>query len=298
MILRRVWGWGRDFPGPSFMIRLRPNLSDNFLGASLNIEILSSTEEIAQAGADLYRDLLKNKPNAILGLATGSSPIPVYNELIRMYEDGEISFEDASAYLLDEYIGLPADHEQAYRNVISDIFTGQVNFAPGTVHSPAGDTNDPFKAAEEYEAQLEAIGGVDLQLLGLGTDGHIAFNEPGGSLSSKTHPQVLTDQTRIDNCRFFEDDMDRVPKFSITQGLATIMSAKKIVLVAQGKQKAEAVKQMIEGGVSAMWPATVLQWHRDLTLLLDEDAASELALADFYKTEAHGRHELMELQKN
>lgn len=264
----------------------------------MKIEILSSTEEIASAGAAIYSELLAEKPDAALGLATGDSPIPVYNRLIGMYEDGEISFKDATGYLLDEYVGLDPDHEQAYANVINEVFTGKVDFRPDAVQGPNGNTGDPLQAAADYEAILADVGGVDLQLLGLGTDGHIAFNEPGGSLSSTSHPQYLTDQTRADNCRFFGEDMEQVPKFAVTQGLTTILSAKRIVLVAQGKQKAEAVAHMIEGGVSAMWPASVLQTHPNITILVDEDAASQLQLGDFYKAEAVGRRKLEEMKGN
>ncbi len=262
----------------------------------MNIEILSSTAKIAEAGAQAYSDLLAKKPDAVLGLATGSSPLPIYDQLISLYEDGAISFADTRAFLLDEYVGLAADHEQAYRRFIEEVFAGKVDFAPGAVQGPDGDTGDPFAAAAAYEQKLVDSGGVDLQILGLGTDGHIAFNEPGGSLSSKTHPQVLTEQTRADNARFFDDNIDEVPQFAITQGLATIMRAKQIVLVAEGSQKAEAVAQMVEGGGSALWPATVLQWHPNITVLLDEDAASKLKLADFYKAEARGRRALARLE--
>ncbi len=251
----------------------------------MNVAILSSTEQIAHVAADMYTELLTGKPDAVLGLATGSSPLPVYEELIRRYKAGEISFAKVQAFLLDEYVGLPADHEENYRNVIDRVFTSHVDFAPGAVHGPDGTAADPKAAAKAYEAELLASGGVDLQILGIGTYGHIAFNEPGGSLTSVTHQQALTEQTRVDNARFFGDDISLVPRFSITQGLATIGRAKKIVLVAQGEQKAEAIAQTVEGGVSALWPATVLQFHQDVTLLLDEAAASQLKLADFYTYE-------------
>lgn len=249
----------------------------------MNIVVLSSTEEIARAGADLYTQLLSTSPKAVLGLATGSSPLPVYEELIRRYELGEVSFSQAQAFLLDEYVGLPAEHPEGYRNFIQRVFASKVDFAPGAVHGPDGNDPSPKAAAAAYEAQISASGGIDLQILGIGTDGHIGFNEPGGSLSSLTHTQVLTEQTRKDNARFFDGDINLVPKYCITQGLATIGRAKKVVLVAQGQQKAEAIAALAEGGVSALWPASVLQFHNDATILVDEAAASKLKLKDYYK---------------
>ena len=214
----------------------------------MNIVVLSSTEEIARAAADLYTNLLAKKPNAVLGLATGSSPVPVYDELIRRYEEGEVSFKDAQAFLLDEYVGLPEDHPEGYRNFIQRVFASKVDFAPGAVNGPNGTAPNPKRAANDYEEKIVQSGGVDLQILGIGTDGHIGFNEPGGSLSSTTHTQVLTEQTRKDNARFFDDDIDLVPRYCITQGLATIGRAKAVVLVAQGEQKADAIAALAEGG--------------------------------------------------
>lgn len=258
----------------------------------MNIVVLSSTNEIARAGADLYTDLLNAKPDAVLGLATGSSPVPIYDELIRRYEEGEVSFKDAKAFLLDEYVGLPADHPECYKNFIRRVFTSKVDFADGAVNSPDGTADNPKAAAGDYEALIVKNGPVDLQILGIGTDGHIGFNEPGGSLSSTTHTQVLTTQTRQDNARFFDGDINQVPQYCITQGLATISRAKKIVLVAQGAQKADAVKALAEGGVSALWPASILQFHNDVTVLVDKEAASKLELAEYYQVAYEGEKAL------
>ncbi|MFZ1381691.1 MAG: glucosamine-6-phosphate deaminase [Scrofimicrobium sp.] len=249
----------------------------------MRIAVLPSSNEIATLVADMYSELLAKKPNAVLGLATGSSPVPVYDELVRRYEAGDISFADARAFLLDEYVGLPVDHPEGYRNFIERVFAGRVNFAPDAVVGPNGQADDVEAAAIEYQERMESAGWVDLQILGIGTDGHIAFNEPGGSLTSPVHTQVLTKQTREDNARFFDGDISKVPSLALTQGLETISHAKRIVLVAEGKQKAEAVAQMVEGGVSALWPATVLQFHNDVTIMIDERAASELKLIDHYR---------------
>lgn len=254
----------------------------------MNIVVLSSTEEIARAAADLYTNLLAKKPNAVLGLATGSSPVPVYDELIRRYQEGEVSFKDAQAFLLDEYVGLPEDHPEGYRNFIQRVFASKVDFAPGAVNGPNGTAPNPKRAANDYEEKIVQSGGVDLQILGIGTDGHIGFNEPGGSLSSTTHTQVLTEQTRKDNARFFDDDIDLVPRYCITQGLATIGRAKAVVLVAQGEQKADAIAALAEGGVSALWPASVLQFHNDATILVDESAASKLPAEGLLQSSVRG----------
>lgn len=251
----------------------------------MKIAVLSSTSDIASVAADMYTDLLSKKPDAVIGLATGSSPLPVYDELVKRYEAGQVSFAGATAFLLDEYVGLPSDHPETYRNFIDRVFVSRVNFAPGAVNGPDGSAKDPLAAAAAYEQAIRDSGGIDLQILGIGTDGHIAFNEPGGSLSSLTHTQVLTEQTRIDNARFFDNDINKVPTLCLTQGLGTIGRAKKVVLVAQGEQKAEAVAQMVEGSVSAFWPATVLQFHNDATILVDEAAAAGLVLQDHYKAE-------------
>mgnify|MGYP002724371095 FL=1 len=251
----------------------------------MKIAVLSSTSDIASVAADMYTDLLNKKPDAVIGLATGSSPLPVYDELVKRYEAGQVSFAGATAFLLDEYVGLPSDHPETYRNFIDRVFVSRVNFAPGAVNGPDGSAKDPLAAAAAYEQAIRDSGGIDLQILGIGTDGHIAFNEPGGSLSSLTHTQVLTEQTRIDNARFFDNDINKVPTLCLTQGLGTIGRAKKVVLVAQGEQKAEAVAKMVEGSVSAFWPATVLQFHNDATILVDEAAAAGLVLQDHYKAE-------------
>ncbi|UNX54139.1 glucosamine-6-phosphate deaminase [Georgenia sp. TF02-10] len=241
----------------------------------------------AEAGARLVADeieqLLQARPDAVLGLATGSSPLAVYAELIRRHQAGRVSFARARAFTLDEYVGLPPEHPERYRNVIERDFTGQVDFAPGAVQGPDGSAADLPATCAAYEAAIAAAGGVDLQILGIGTDGHIAFNEPGSSLASRTRIKTLTEQTRRDNARFFGGDVDAVPHHCLTQGLATIMSARHVVLVASGTGKAEAVHQLVEGAVSALWPATILQHHPHVTVLVDEDAASRLRLADYFR---------------
>jgi glucosamine-6-phosphate deaminase len=249
----------------------------------MEVVILADAKEIGCFAADAIGALLERKPDAVLGLATGSSPLAIYDELAARYEAGEISFRQARAFTLDEYVGLPADHPQRYRTVIEDVFVSRVDFVPGAVEGPDGLATDIPAACAAYENAIRGAGGVDLQILGIGTDGHIAFNEPGSSLASRTRIKTLTRQTRLDNARFFDDDVDAVPTHCLTQGLATIMAARHVILVATGRGKAEAVHQLTEGAVSALWPATILQHHPHATVLLDDAAARRLQLVDYYR---------------
>jgi glucosamine-6-phosphate deaminase len=244
------------------------------------------TEDAAQIGtiaADAIEALLARKPAAVLGLATGSSPLAIYDELAARCAASRITFGQARGFTLDEYVGLPTDHPERYRNVIDTVFVSRVDFAPGAVSGPDGLATDIPASCTAYEAAIREAGGVDLQILGIGTDGHIGFNEPGSSLASRTRIKTLTRQTRIDNARFFDGDVDRVPTHCLTQGLGTIMDARHVILVATGRTKAEAVHQLVEGPVSAMWPGTILQHHPHVTVLLDGSAARRLQLADYYR---------------
>ncbi|MBO3087714.1 glucosamine-6-phosphate deaminase [Cellulomonas dongxiuzhuiae] len=245
--------------------------------------VIAAPDELARLAADAVERLLVARPDAVLGLATGSSPQLVYDELARRHAERGLSFAGARAFLLDEYVGLPADHPQRYRNVIGADLVSRVDLPPGAVHGPDGLAVDLEAACAAYEAAIARAGGVDLQLLGIGTDGHVAFNEPGSSLASRTRIKTLTRQTRQDNARFFGDDADAVPRRCLTQGLGTISAARHLVLLATGVGKAQAVRQLVEGPVSARWPATVLQLHPHVTVLVDEQAASLLELADHYR---------------
>ncbi|TDO14836.1 glucosamine-6-phosphate deaminase [Mycobacterium sp. BK086] len=249
----------------------------------MEVIILEDAQQIGTIAADAIEALLTRKPAAVLGLATGSSPLSIYDELAARYQAGRLSFNAARGFTLDEYVGLPADHPERYRNVIDTAFVSRVDFAPGAVAGPDGLAADIPAACAGYEQAIEQAGGVDVQILGIGTDGHIGFNEPGSSLASRTRIKTLTRQTRIDNSRFFDGDVDRVPTHCLTQGLGTIMAARHVILVAVGRTKAEAVHQLIEGPVSAMWPATILQHHPHATVLLDGGAARRLQLADYYR---------------
>ncbi|GAB77388.1 glucosamine-6-phosphate deaminase [Austwickia chelonae] len=248
----------------------------------MEVVVCRDAEEPGRHAAEAIEVLLAEKPTAVLGVATGSSPLTVYAELGRRVGSGQLSLATATAFMLDEYVGLPRTHPERYRNVIEREFVARVDIDPARVHGPDGAAADLPAACRSYEQAIREAGGVDLQLLGIGTDGHIAFNEPGSSLTSRTRIKTLTGQTRRDNARFFEGDIEKVPKHCLTQGIGTIMEAKHLVLLASGRAKAEAVHQMVEGPISAMWPATILQMHPHVTVLLDEAAAYRLQLASYY----------------
>lgn len=250
--------------------------------------IITTAERAAQLAANVIARAVAHHPRAVLGVATGSTPLGVYTELGRRVRAGELTLRAATAFALDEYVGLSADDPRSYRQVIAGEFAAQVDIDPEAVHAPDGSARDLVEACADYERRISEAGGVDVQLLGIGSDGHIAFNEPGSSLASRTRVKTLTDQTRRDNARFFDDDLDAVPHHCVTQGLGTIMEARHIVLLAFGEAKAEAVHELVEGAVSARWPATVLQHHPHVTVLCDEAAAGRLELAEYYReTFAH-----------
>ena len=245
--------------------------------------VIADEYTLAELAADAIERLLRTEAAPVIGLATGSSPLRIYDELTTRHKNEGLSFAHAQAFMLDEYVGIADDHPQRYRNVIDTEIATRVDFAEGAVHGPEGSADDLAAASADYERKIAEAGGIDLQILGIGSDGHIAFNEPGSSLASRTRVKSLTHQTRVDNARFFDGDVEQVPKLCLTQGMGTIMEAKHLVLVATGGNKAEAVHQMIEGPISAMWPATVLQMHQHVTVLLDEAAASRLQLGDYYR---------------
>lgn len=246
--------------------------------------VIAAPDELAKLAAGTIEALLRARPDAVLGLATGSSPLPIYDELVRLHVEQGLSFARAKAFTLDEYVGLPPDHPQRYRNVIEHEFAERVDFASTAVHGLDGLAEDLRSASAAYEDAITEAGGVDIQILGIGTDGHVGFNEPGSSLASRTRIKTLTEQTRADNARFFGGDIDQVPQHCLTQGLATIMQARHIVLIATGRAKAQAIHQLVEGPVSAMWPATILQHHPHVTVLVDNAAASRLQLADYLRS--------------
>lgn len=249
----------------------------------MRIAILPDEQTIAHVAADRVEALYKRKPAFVLGLATGSTPLPLYAELVERYRAGRISFAEVCSYNLDEYVGLPRDHVEGYANFIHRNLVDLVDFREGAAHGPDAWTGDSHAAAAAYDAAIAEAGGIDLQVLGIGSDGHIGFNEPAGSLTSRTHVGVLTEQTRRDNSRFFEGNLDAVPTHCITQGLGTIMEARENLMICTGEGKAQAVRELVEGPISQRWPATILQMHPNTIVLLDEAAASRLEMSDFYR---------------
>jgi glucosamine-6-phosphate deaminase len=212
--------------------------------------------------------------------------VPVYDELTRRHDAGEISFAEVRAFCLDEYVGLPPDHPQAYRAVIRRLFADRVGVAD--VRAPDGSATDIPAACAAFEAAIDAAGGVDLQLLGIGADGHVGFNEPGSSLGSRTRLKTLTAQTRADNARFF-GSIDAVPRHVLTQGIATILAARHVILVAAGQAKAAPIAAAVEGPLTAMVPASALQLHPHATVVVDEAAATNLRLTAYYREAYAGK---------
>lgn len=236
--------------------------------------IVGSTQEITEKAAQKYVKLLKKKPDAILGLATGSTPEPLYAELIKLYKDGKISFKDAKSFNLDEYLGLEPTHDQSYRYFMQDKLFNHVDIKAENTFVPDG-LHTTEENAEEYDCAITKAGGIDLQLLGIGVNGHIAFNEPGTPWGSLTHVCDLTPETREVNARFF-DSIDDVPTQAVCMGIRTIMNTRDIILIARGENKAEAVKKTVYGKISKKCPSTILQLHPSVTIYCDEAAASLL----------------------
>jgi glucosamine-6-phosphate deaminase len=244
---------------------------------------LATADEVAVVAADAVEGLVRARADTVLGLATGSSPLPLYRELVRRRHAGHApTYGSVRVFLLDEYVGLPAGHPQSYRATIHREVTDDLGIDRTRVLGPDPDPEHLSEAGRRYEEALVAAGGVDLQVLGIGSDGHLAFNEPGSSLASLTRIKTLSDVTRADNARFF-GSRDEVPRHVLTQGLATILRAGHLLLVAAGAGKAQAVAAAVEGPVSASCPASVLQLHPHVSVLLDDAAASELRRADHYR---------------
>ncbi|GAA4990628.1 glucosamine-6-phosphate deaminase [Kineococcus glutinatus] len=232
--------------------------------------------------------LLREHSSIVLGLATGSSPAPVYDDLAARHQRGELSLAGSRAFLLDEYVGLPPGHPESYRAVIEREVVARLDLPGAAVRGPDGGATDLEAACRDYDATVRAAG-VHLQLLGVGTDGHIGFNEPGSSLGSSTRLKTLTAQTRRDNARFFGGDPEAVPRHVLTQGIATILAARHLVLLAWGEAKADAVAALVEGPLTAMVPASALQLHPRATVVVDEAAAAGLRLADYYRETWEGK---------
>ena len=227
-------------------------------------------EEISQ----LFINLVNENPNCVLGLATGSSPLGVYQKIVDAYQKGEVSFKQVKTFNLDEYVGLDESNDQSYRYFMNHNLFDHIDIEKENTHVPSGKV-DENSNPEEYDAMIEAAGGIDLQILGIGSDGHIAFNEPGTSFNSLTHIAELAQSTIVDNSRFF-NSIDEVPTKAVTMGLASIMKAKKIVLIATGENKADAIKGLLMGLITEKLPCSILRNHPDVTIYVDRAAYSKV----------------------
>lgn len=250
----------------------------------MEVVVLGTPEECGSVVADVVAAAVTRRAGqrTTLGLATGSSPLLAYRELVRRHREQGLSFAGVRAVLLDEYVGLPTGHPESYREVIRRELTGAIDIDDADVHGPDGAAADPLAAAQAYEQLLRDSAPVAVQVLGIGANGHLGFNEPGSSLRSVTRVKTLTEQTRRDNARFFDRPED-VPMHVITQGLGTIGRAEHLLLTATGPAKAQAVAAAVEGPLTASCPASVLQLHRHATVVVDEAAAARLERADYYR---------------
>ena len=239
-----------------------------------NVVIADDYDLVSSEAFKIMRSVLtKEKP--VLGLATGSSPVGLYKKMIADHNSNNTSYKNVITFNLDEYIGIPRNHEQSYYTFMHENLFDSLNIPEENIHIPRGVCEDMEAECARYEEELSKYV-IDLQVLGIGSDGHIAFNEPGVSFDSLTHVMELTEQTRRDNARFFDDDINEVPTHAITMGLASIMKASKIIVIATGANKADAVYGMVKGPKSSDCPASILQDHDDVTVILDNDAASRI----------------------
>ncbi len=238
----------------------------------MEVIVVKDYDAVSQKAFEVMKEVVTGKKAPVLGLATGSSPIGLYRNMIQDHKENGTSYADVRTFNLDEYVGIPRDHEQSYWTFMHENLFSGIDVKEENVHVPYGDTKADCEA---YEKAMEDVS-VDIQVLGIGANGHIGFNEPGTPFDEETHIVTLTEKTRQDNARFFENDIHKVPTHAITMGIATIMKAKKILLVATGENKADAVKAMVEGEMSTDCPASVLQEHKDVVVIVDEAAASKL----------------------
>lgn len=246
------------------------------------IIVVENQDAAGELVAGEIRRLIEARPDAVLGLATGSTPLPVYRSLARSLDARPLDVTRVRGFSLDEYVGLPEGHRESYRSVIARDVVALLGFTPGNIRVPGGDPAGLPAAGAAYEQAIVDAGGVDLQLLGIGRTGHLGFNEPGSSFASLTRVKTLAPQTRADNARFF-DSPDEVPMHCITQGLGTILRARHLVLLAFGEAKAAAIAAAVEGPVTASQPGSAIQLHPHVTVIVDEAAAGELTNLDYFR---------------
>jgi len=262
----------------------------------MEIIILPSEEAVAKRSADLVESQIRAFPDTVLGLATGSSPLGLYRELIHRYREHGLCFQQVRTFNLDEYVGIPAEHSQSYRTFMDENLFKGIDIDLSNTHVPDGMAENPLEAGPAFEKKIAEAGGIDLQVLGIGTDGHIGFNEPTSSLRSRTRLKTLTKQTVEDNSRFFGPD-EFQPKLAITMGIGTILETRRILMIATGENKAEAVQDMIEGPISSICPGSALQLHERVTVILDETAARNLKYQDYYQHVSEIQDDLVKKHK-
>ncbi|MDO4754110.1 MAG: glucosamine-6-phosphate deaminase [Bacillota bacterium] len=241
----------------------------------MEIKVYKDYQAMSEAAAEMIKNEMKQDNHIVLGLATGSTPIGLYQKLAESCAAGEISFQHASSYNLDEYVGIPMDHPESYHTFMNENFFKHVDFPKGATHVPWTDGVNPEVDCRAYDEAVQKAGGIDIQVLGIGGNGHIAFNEPDESFTEETHIAYLDERTIQDNSRFF-DSMEQVPKSAITVGMGVIMKARRVIILANGANKADAVYKMVHGQIKPQVPASILRLHPNVTLLLDEDAARKL----------------------
>lgn len=247
----------------------------------MEVTIWPDSDSASVFAADIVDKQITKKPDSVLGVPTGGTPLKMYAELVKRHSEGNLDFRRVSTFNLDEYVGLDPTHPSSYAAYMRQNFLQYINIQFSNVHIPNGTATDLISCCNDYEKLIKNAGGIDLLFLGIGTDGHIGFNEPTSSFRSKTRLKMLTDQTRKDNSKYFKSMAD-VPEYVITMGIATIMEARRIVLLAFGKKKADIVAAMIEGPLASMVPASILQMHEKTMIILDDEAASKLTQRKYY----------------
>lgn len=249
----------------------------------MEVIIQRESQQLASIAADLISEALIGKPNLVLGLATGSTPIGLYETLIRMHKENGLDFSKVITFNLDEYVGIPISHPQSYHTFMAEYFFNHVNIPKENQHIPQNSVENHLEFCEGYEKKIKLAGGIDIQVLGIGTDGHIGFNESGSSLASRTRLKTLSMSTLEANAIHFGGDIKAVPEIAITMGIGTIMESKQCLLLASGSSKSEAILKTIEGPITAMVPASILQMHPNAVFLIDEAAALDLRGVEYYQ---------------
>lgn len=248
----------------------------------MEVVICPDYETMSAQAAEAVAAVVREKPDAVLGLATGSTPLGLYKELIRLHRDEGLDFSGVTTFNLDEYVGLDPSHEQSYHYFMRENLFRQINVRPERINVPSGTAENYGAYCAWYEEQIRDCGGIDIQVLGIGSDGHIAFNEPGSSLASRTRIKTLAEPTINDNARFFESKSD-VPIYAVTMGVGTILESRKTILLANGAKKADALASAVEGPVSSFCTASALQMHPHATVFADAEAAGKLKMRDYYQ---------------